>query len=203
MAGTARSYDASKVILGPGDLWAKVAVPAGGARATIDTTSSVHTPDATAHPNAKHIGMTVEGTVVTYKPEIQNFSCDELTAPFLSRIVSEPLSIKGAMYQVFDWDLLELMTVGGVKGTGTGYEEMPVGGRSAIPTTSIILIAPDITTPGTYYTIVQLYKTFNQAGWEFGVTRKNPANLAFEFMGQSVTTRTVGDQIGNVWKKVV
>lgn len=202
MAGSTKSYDATKIILGPGDLWLDVAVPSAGARATIDTTSGSHTPDSTAHPNAKHLGMTMEGTEVAYAPNVQDFEADEITAPYLSRIITEVLSIKGKMLQVFDWDLLESMTVGGVKATGSGYEELPIGGRSSVTTTSILLIAPDITTPATYYTVVQLYKTYNSAGWAFPITRKNPASLAFEFKGQAITTRAVGDQVGNIWKKV-
>jgi hypothetical protein len=202
MAGTAKSYDSGKIILGPGDLWLNVAVPSAAARLTVDTTSNLHTPDATANPNAVHLGMTKGGTVVSYKPTTQSFEADEITSPYLARMLMDDLSIKGEMLQVFDFALLKQLTVGGTFATGTGYEEIAVGGLSAVPTISVALIVPDLTTPGTYYTVVQVYKTFNSSGWDFNVTRKDPAAVNFEFKGLSITTRTAGDQVGKIWKKI-
>lgn len=199
MAGTAKSYDATKIILGPGDLWLNVAVPSAAARMTLHTDG---TPDSTANPQAKHLGMTKEGCEITYKPNVQDFEADEITSPFLSRIITEELSIKGEMFQVFDWALLAKMTVGGTYNTNTAYEEMTLGGLSTVTTMSIALIAPDINNPTTKFVVCQIYKTYNKAGWNFRETRKQPASLPFEFMGLSVTSRASGDQIGNIWKQV-
>ena len=199
MAATAKSYDATKIILGPGDLWVNVGVPSAGARLTL---ASDGTPDSVSSPNAKHVGMTKEGCELTYKPSITDFSADELTSPFISRLMAEEVSIKGEMFQVFDWSLLQKMTVGGTYNTNTAYEEMTIGGLSAVATVSIALIAPDINNPTTKFVVAQLYKTYNKAGWNFRITRKNPASLPFEFMGLSVTTRSAGDQVGNIWKQI-
>jgi hypothetical protein len=54
----------------------------------------------------------------------------------------------------------------------------------------------------TLFNVVQIYKTFNKAGWSFPATRKNPANLPFEFEGLAITTRAAGDQVGKIWHKV-
>ncbi|MFZ9311172.1 MAG: hypothetical protein ACO24O_06700 [Arenimonas sp.] len=202
MAGTTKSYDATKILLGPGDLYLNVAVPSAGSRMTVDTTSSVHTPDATANPSAVHLGMTKGGTIVTYKPTVQDFESDEQTAPYSSRIISEEFTIEGEMLQGLNTTLLDKLTVGGTLATGSGYEEIAIGGLSAVATYSVALIVPDITTPGTYFTVVQIYKAYNADGWKFGVTRKEPGSFAFKYSGLAVTTRTAGDQIGKVWKKV-
>lgn len=202
MAGYSKAYDATKIILGPGDIWLDVAVPSAAARMTVDTTSSVHTPDSTANPNAVHLGMTKSGTVVTYKPATQDFESDEQTAPFQSRLITEELTIEGEMLQCFDSSLLQKMTVGGTRATGSGYEEIAIGGLSAVTTFSLALIVPDITTPGTYFTVVQVYKAYNAEGWKLNVTRKEPATVPFKFSGLAVTTRAAGDQIGKWWKKV-
>lgn len=199
MAGTAKSYDATKIILGPGDLWLNVAVPSAGARITLFTDG---TPDATANPSAKHLGMTKEGCEVSYKPATEDFTADEITAPFLSRILGEVLSIKGDMWQVFDWALLAKMTVGGTYNTATGYEELTIGGLSAVSTYAIALVAPDINNPTTKFVVAQLYKAFNKEGFTFRITRQSPASLPFNFEGQAVATRVNGDMIGNVWKQV-
>jgi hypothetical protein len=165
------------------------------------------TPDATANTTAKHVGMTKAGCELMYKPNVVDFEADELTSPFLSRLIGEVVSIKGEMFQVFDWSLLYAMTVGGTFNSNTsttsGYEELTIGGLSAISTFSIALVAPDINAPTTKWVVAQLYKSYNKAGWGFTVTRKNPASLPFEFAGLSVTTRASGDQVGNVWHNTV
>lgn len=199
MAGTAKNYNANQIVLGPSDLWLNVAVPAASSRLTLHTDG---TPDDVANPNAIHLGMTAGGVTFEYVPEIQDFSSDELTAPHLSRIISERATLKGEFLQVFNWNLLEKMTVGGTKGvdtnTSTGYEQLTMGGLSTISTFSIALIGPDISGTNQYW-VVQLYKTFNRAGFNFTVTRRDQSRAPFEFNGQAVTSRATGDQIGNFW----
>ena len=108
MAGTAKTYTSSQIILGPADVWLSVAVPSASARMTLHTDG---TPDSAANPSAVHLGMTAAGTTFEYKPEIQDFGSDELTAPHLSRIISESATLKGEFLQVFNWALLAKMTV--------------------------------------------------------------------------------------------
>jgi len=203
MAGTAKSYDATKIVLGPADLWLNVAVPSAGARLTV---AADLTPDASANPSAIHLGMTKAGCTFEYKPEIQNFGSDELTAPHLSRIITESLSIKGEFLQVYDWSILEKITVGGTKtintSTTSGFHQLQMGGLSAISTYPIALIGQDINT-STLYWVIQLYKTFNKSGFTFSVTRKDQSSVPFEFDGLAITTRTAGDQVGNYWKSLV
>lgn len=201
MAGTSKDYDANEIILGPSELWLNVAVPGAGARLTLHTDG---TPDATANPSAFHLGMTVSGCTISYKPEIQDFGSDELTGPHLSRVISESMSVKGELLQVFDWDLLALISAGGTYGshtnTSTGYEELTIGGKIALSTFPIALIGPDIS-DATKFWVFQLYKTYNKAGFEFQVSRKEQSKVPFEFMGLSVTTRAMNDTIGNFWRQ--
>jgi hypothetical protein len=198
MAASTKNYNANQIILGPSDIWLDVAVPAASSRMTLDS----GTPETVANPNAIHLGMTAAGTTFEYVPEIQDFTSDELTAPHMSRIISESCTIKGEFLQVFNWNLLEKMTVGGTKGvntnTSTGYEELTMGGLSTVTTYSIALIGQDISGSNQFWCI-QLYKTYNKAGFNFAVTRKDQSKAAFEFMGLAVTGRTVGDQIANFW----
>ena len=198
MAAATKNYNANQIILGPSDIWLDVAVPAASSRMTLTS----GTPDTTANPNAIHLGMTAAGTTFEYKPEIQEFTSDELTAPHMSRIISESCTIKGEFLQVFNWALLEKMTVGGTKNvntnTSTGYEELTMGGLSTVSTYSIALIGQDISGTDQYW-VIQLYKTYNKTGFNFSVTRKDQSKAAFEFMGLAVPGRTVGDQIANFW----
>jgi hypothetical protein len=150
--------------------------------------------------------MTEAGCSFEYVPEIQEFGSDELTAPHLSRIISEKATLKGSFLQVFDWNILEKMTVGGTKtintSTTSGYHSLTVGGLSAISTFPIALIGPDINNSALYW-VIQLYKTYNKSGFSFNVTRKDQSKAPFEFSGLSVTTRASGDQVANYWKSLV
>ena len=199
MAGTAKNYNGNQIVLGPSDLWLDVAVPNAASRLTLDADG---TPDNTANPTAIHLGMTAAGVTFEYMPEIQDFTSDELTAPHMSRIISEKASLKGEFLQVFNWNLLAKMTVGGTRNvntnTSTGYEELTMGGVSTVSTFSVALIGPDIQGSGQYW-VVQLYKTFNKSGFTFAVTRKDQSRAPFEFSGLAVTTRAIGDQIANFW----
>jgi hypothetical protein len=199
MAGTAKNYNGNQIVLGPSDLWLDVAVPNAASRLTLDADG---TPDNTANPTAIHLGMTAAGVTFEYMPEIQDFTSDELTAPHMSRIISEKASLKGEFLQVFNWNLLAKMTVGGTRNvntnTSTGYEELTMGGVSTVSTFSVALIGPDIQGTGQYW-VVQLYKTFNKSGFTFAVTRKDQSRAPFEFSGLAVTTRAIGDQIANFW----
>lgn len=199
MAGTSKNYNGNQIVLGPSDLWLNVAVPNAASRLTLDADG---TPDNTANPDAIHLGMTAGGVTFEYMPEIQDFTSDELTAPHMSRIISEKASLKGEFLQVFNWNLLAKMTVGGTRNvntnTSTGYEELTMGGVSTVSTFSVALIGPDISGSGQYW-VVQLYKTFNKSGFTFAVTRKDQSRAPFEFSGLAVTTRAVGDQIANFW----
>ena len=143
MAGIARNYNANQIILGPADVWLDVNLPAPGARLSIDADGT----PASTNTTAIHLGMTAAGVTFEYMPEIQDFTSDELTAPHMSRIISEKASLKGEFLQVFNWSLLAKMTVGGSLGTATGtagYEELKMGGISSISTFSVALIGPDI-----------------------------------------------------------
>jgi len=201
MAGLNKSYSADKIILGPSDLWVNVALPGAAARLTLDAGG---TPDATANPNGVHVGMTEAGWEVTIKSEIQKFMSDEFDSPHLSRIITTQMMIKGNGLQVYDWPLLAKLTPAGTYGsntnTSTGYEELTVGGKSAVTTMPIALIGPELADP-TKFWVFQLYKTFNQAGVVFQVTRKDQSKAPFEFEGLAVVSRAAGDTIGNFWKQ--
>lgn len=194
MAATAKNYNSNQIILGPCDVWLNVALPATGSRLVLAS----GTPDDATSTNAIHLGMTEAGVTFEYTPEVQDFSSDELTAPHLSRIVSESARVTGNFLQVFNWDLLEKMTVGGKKNVTTEYEELTFGGLSEITTFPVAVIGKDISGSDEYW-VFQLYKTFNRAGFSFTATRRNQSQAPFEFVGQAITSRPANDQIGNFW----
>ena len=194
MAATSKNYNANQIILGPCDVWVNTALPAASSRITLTN----GTPDDVTNTAVIHLGMTEAGVTFEYTPEVQDFTSDELTAPHLSRLISESARITGNFLQVFNWAILEKMTVGGKYNTNSAYEELTFGGVSEITTFPVAVIGKDISGSNEYW-VIQLYKTFNRAGFSFTVTRRNQSQAPFEFVGQAITSRPANDQIGNFW----
>lgn len=199
MAGTAKSYNTALVELGPGDIWLSVAVPGAGARPVID--ASTLTPDSTANPSAKHLGMTQEGAKLIYSPNLTNFESDEQTAPIITQNIGEELRIEGTMLQVLDTALITKLAAGATFGSGAGYEANTIGGKQTVPTFTVLYIAP-VYADVTKYLAVILYNAYNAAGWQTDVSRKKISGVPFNFFGLSISTRAAGDQLGNIIKNV-
>ncbi|MGE0131876.1 MAG: hypothetical protein AB7U82_27650 [Blastocatellales bacterium] len=87
MPASTTNFDSTRIMTGPSKVWIDVAVPAGGARMTLDNTTG--TPESVANPNAKHIGLTEAGVTMSVKTEIQSFEADELTAPWRQQLSND------------------------------------------------------------------------------------------------------------------
>lgn len=199
MAGTTLAWKTTNIILGAGKLFANMAIPGAGARATLDATTK--TPDSTAHPNAIHLGATQAGTKVMIKSQIEDYFVDEFAAPVATNVSQVDATMEGALVGVTDMDLLELLTPGmGTQAAGSGYDEVTMGQR-AIVYTSVCLIAPLIEDT-TKVIVVQFYKAINTTGAEINFGRKDLAFTPFNFKAYEVTTRAATDTLANVWKEV-
>ena len=199
MAGLPRAFSSALVELGPGDVWINVELPATGLRPTITAAADGSlTPDATLSAGAIHLGYTAEGAKALYKPNVTEFVADESTAPVISAITGEPSSITGTW-----WQLLDMVTVSKMMqsnySTAAGYAQNTWGGKQSISTYTILLIAP-VYADTTKVFVVELYKAYNKAGWEFGISRKAVSASPFEFTGMEISTRPVGDRIGLIYK---
>ena len=196
MAGTATNLDGSQIILGPGKLWADVSVPAASSYLTLHTDG---TPDSTANPNAKNLGLTEAGTEVTFGLETQDFNSDELTSPHYSRIISQPVSFKATLLQARDFtNVLKYVFTGGNYLAPSGKKVITFGGTSLITTYSFALICADLA-DATKFIVVHIYKGYNKSPITVPFTRKDQSKVAIEIVGQSIATRAEGDQSGAFW----
>jgi len=198
MPATAKNYQTSMVELGPGDIWLNVAVPGAGARITLFTDG---TPDATANPSAKHLGMTADGAKLIYTPNITEFESDEQTVPIIVQNVKEILAIQGNMIQTLDSTLLNNLIAGATRSTGAGYEQNTIGGKITVPTFTIAYIAP-VYADTTKFMVYNIYNAYNKAGFNMDLSRKKMAAIPFDFQALSISSRATGDQAGNIWKSV-
>lgn len=197
MPGTATNFSVTTIKAGtPGQLWANLAIPAGGARLTLHTDG---TPDSTANPNAVHLGMTKEGASFTFKPKVENYYADEFKSPIKAVIAETEAMISAELLQVEDMDVLKQVTQGfGTYSTSTGYKQITMG-TGTLTYTSIALIWPT-EADSTKFAVAHLYKAYNEAGID-GLTigRQGQGGLKVSFRGLDITTRSAADTLGNYW----
>lgn len=202
MAGLALDYNTGMVQLGPGNVWLAGELPATGARPVTGAAASGDiTPDATASAGAVHLGMTEEGSKVIYKPTIENFYSDEQAAPIISSINAVELRIEGRMIQVHETTILAKLLATGTRTAGAGYEQLTIGDGQTVATFTIMVIAPVYADP-TKVIGVEIYKGYNEAGWELDIGRKKRASSPFNFVGMSIASRPQADRVGIIWKTV-
>lgn len=198
MAGTAKTWNTSNIAQNAGALWAELAIPGAGARLTLDSDG---TPDATANPNAIHLGATKAGSKVMVKSTLQKFYVDEFRGPVVSNIDGVEMGIAGELVGVTKSELLAFLLPGvGTYATASGYKQVTIGAK-AIAYSSIALIFPlveDTTKNGIFH----LYSAINDPGVEFAIGRKELGFTPFSFVGYEITSRAATDTLGNVWKQI-
>lgn len=202
MPGLAKNYNTNMVQLGAGDVWMSVELPATGARPVITAAADGSlTPDATASASAVHLGMTLEGSKFTYKPTIEDFHSDEQAAPIISNVNMIEAKIEGSMIQTLESTILAKLIATGTRTAGSGYEQITLGDGQAVTTFTVLLIAP-IYADNTKVIGVELYKTYNAAGFEMDIGRKKMAASPFSFTGLSIASRPQADRVGIWWKTI-
>ena len=199
MPGTADNFSNTNIVIGPGKLYADLAIPGHGGRLILHTDG---TPDATQNPDAKHIGYTLEGTEFSIRPEVTNFFADETSYPIVSRVQQEIAQITGTALQVADFDIEEILNPTATRTTISGIDGIHFGGGLVLTYTCVAIVFPLEEDP-TRYGVVQLYKSYNNAGIAARVTRTALAGTPFAFQGIAIGTRPVGDQVGAFWKQNV
>jgi len=199
MAGTATNYDTSTIPVDVvGQVWAGLATPSAGARITLHTDG---TPDATANPNAIHLGHTKEGSKVTITASQIKHYADEVATPIKATVDVVDMMIEGSFLQIMDADVLKKLTDGfGTYGTGSGYVENTIG-RKTLAYQSVALIWP---TPAdaTKFAVAHIYQAINEAGLSWQISRKGMSETPFKFVAFAIASRAAADQVGNYWYQV-
>lgn len=199
MAGTADNFDGTKILIGPGRVYADLAIPGHGGRLIIDPTT--RTPDAGQNPDAKHLGFTREGTEVRLNAELERFYGDESTFPLITRPQRETAAISGEILQVTDFDLLEILLPTATRSTISGIDGIHFG-DGALNYTSVAIVA-DLPEDPTRVWVAHLYRALNDQGLAARVTRTQPAGVPFAFQGEAISTRPLGDRVGILFKTMV
>lgn len=199
MAGTATDWKTAKIAQNAGQLWRGLAIPGAGARLTLATDG---TPDATANPNAKHLGATKAGAKLMVKSSSTKFTVDEFKGAIRTNIDSVEMGISAELVGVTDMDLMEWLLPGvGTKTSASGYEQVTVGSKT-ITYDSIALIFP-LVEDTSKYGVFHIYSGHNDAGVEWAQSRKELGFTPISIVAYEITTRATADTLGSIWKQVV
>lgn len=203
MAGTANTFRVSSRILGPGIIWAGLAIPSASARLTIASVDSdgLYTPDATENPSAYALGATKDGSVASVKSTAQDYFVDEILAPVDRKLQVVEMSIKASLIGIADDKVATLLTRGfGTYATSSGYKQTTIGYTSDT-FTSMAIIAP-LREDSTKVYVFHMYKAIAEGGLEVQFNHKEMAAAPTVFKGYAITTRALTDQIGNAWWQI-
>jgi hypothetical protein len=195
------NFDVKKIVCGTaGQVWIGMATPAAGGFPTLHTDG---TPDLTTNPNAKHLGMTKEGTTGTFELSKTDYFADEFPFPIKTVIEQVNGRLEGSFLQVLDFVVLEKLTSGFgkvVTPPPTGAQQITFG-QVPLVYANVSLIFPTEADP-TKFAVLMIYEGLNTGGLTFQVSRKGQAELPFKFEGRAVSGRSQADAFGQLYVQV-
>lgn len=189
------TFDITKTQKNAGKIWFGLAVPAAGLYLAIGANG---TPDPTANPNARLIGLTEKGSMVGITKSFTEEFYDEFKYALERNLDQVGATIKTEAAQVLDEDLLTLATVGVGTPVVTAGKKVWTLGESELTFTSIAVIAPLKANAG-LFSVFHLYKAYNNAPFDMAVSRQERAKIALEFVGVAIPTRAATDTTGAFW----
>lgn len=172
-------------------IWYGLSIPLTGAVMTVDANGL---PDA-ANPNAKHLGLTDKGAVLTAKGSYVDFMADEQSSPIKTVFDAMDMRIGTDVLQVEDMDIMTLLT------SGFGTQSAPAGGSRlgfGIGTQAYSSIAAiwKMEADPTKYCIFHIFKAANKAGLTFNKTRKDKSVQPCDFAGYDIPGRVATESVG-------
>lgn len=204
MAGTANNFRLTGRVLGPGILWAGLAVPSAGARLTLATVDAdgFITPDATANPLAYAVGATSDGVTCSEKATREDYFADEIKPAIDTSLTQVEMSITANLMGINDEKVTALALAGfGTYSTAAGYKQNTIG-FATDAFTGVALIAPMREDPTKVF-VFHMYKAINTTGMEWKVSKSGGlASSPATFKAYAITTRTPADQLGNHWWQI-
>lgn len=199
MAGTADNFSSTTVAIGPGKLYAGLAIPGAGGRLILHTDG---TPDSTQNPSAIHLGYTEGGTEWKQGHSLTEFRADESNFPIISRITEESASISGSLLQLMDFDINAILNPLDVRSNLAGTQGATFGGLTTFTYQSVAVIFPiEGSSAPVVYGVFHLYKAVNDSEAAAKITSKALGATPFSFKGHAIPTRTAGDQVGRKFRQ--
>lgn len=200
MAGTANNFSDTTVAIGPGKLYAGLAIPGTSGRLIL---SSDGTPDSTQNPSALHLGYTEGGVEFKQSHTLTGFKADESNFDIVSRITNEAASLSGSLLQVMDFDIDVILNPLNVRSNLAGTQGATFGGITSFSYQSVAVIFPiEGSSAPVVYGVFHLYKAVNDAESAAKISSQSLAASPFSFKGHVISTRAAGDQVGRKYRQI-
>jgi hypothetical protein len=192
-------YTTEEVIRGPGKLFWDVTPPLLGEFLTIDSDGY----PVTVPASGILAGWTKEGTTFTRSVELVEIRADQVMRPVQRLITNETVSISGTLVQMANQTNVERLTPGAGNNVsaGAGHFARGFGGRRFInvgEAYSVTVTFRNLTATGGY-SYFMIYRSHNWQEFVIQITRRNPAECAFNFEGEPDPNRPSGDRIGRLF----
>jgi hypothetical protein len=185
------SYDASKLVIGPGKMYLGAPLPADGASISTILTGGVPA-------SGTLVGYTKTGTEYHSSVDQEGYEVDETKSPIFTNVTAENVSITGTLVQLVDAAVLKALLPNYRFLTPATFSVGGLVSYAAEAQPSVLVVGQDRAVP-TKIVAVMLYKAQNIGEFILAITRANPSETDFEFQGQAIGSRMAGDQVGQVW----
>lgn len=171
-----------------------LAVPAAGAELTL----IAGVPDPTQNPNARQVGLTDDGAMMTITKTITEEFFDEYKESLEQTIDQVGMTIKCTAAQIMDFEVLTAASVGvGTPQTVTDKKKLQIG-EGNILNTGIAIVSPLKSDPS-LFVVSHIYAGHNVANLDVGFSRQTRSKIPLEFRGVGVTARIAADRMGAHW----
>lgn len=197
--------DASKVQLGPGDVWVTsdlTAAPAKGVDLTDPTTSALMAfttgygaPTTSASPSWRYIGFTNGAATLTYRPTFYQVETEQTFAPIITTPTAEEASLAFTMLEA-DYRNLSLgmsLATTKVNAGAPVNNAIYVGGKTGLNSSVFVLLSRKFS--GVGYYVLTLYKAYSADGVALPFDRRAEMRIGVTVRCLADATRPVGDQL--------
>jgi hypothetical protein len=196
MSGVADGWNIGELHRGFAKLVVKLAIPALDAVMAFDFATGM--PDATANPDAFHVGYTADGWEFDIEYTSDQRKVDEEETAVSDFITETTATITGQMAQVRNLSKLSTMLPGSVytapTGSPTQIEKVTGGGLATFSYFCAALIWPDDDDTAVFWWTM-LYRCLNTGGLKIGLGRTKDSLAPVTLSGRAVSGRTAGDRV--------
>ena len=197
---TPKNYDVTHIQQGPGDLWV-IGTPPSDSVAPILTLASDGSPDATAYPNAVHLGGVDSATTVVVTPKIEDIKIDQFDGPVARYLTDLELSMEAELVQLDPKLMQNVMTYATFSTqVSPGFNLLTFGGMGIAATgPCIACISQKRTAPGKFV-VVMFFSAHGTLGLSTSLGRAKKSVYKAQFKALVDPTRTLGRTTGVIYE---
>lgn len=188
------TYDTQKWVKGPIKIYMNATLPADNLYPAL----TLGVP-----ATGQVLGLTETGAKISGTFTESSEDADELSAPANKIISAEQMTVETTYKQIEDFTINQMMTPTGKSVVTAGVAEgIQFGGAPTIAAAAkpnVLCVGP-LTSDPTKYMAFMLYSAINTSGIGFNWTKKASGGIPVKLEGQSIATRTAGNQVGAWWK---